>query len=58
MRSCAAASSDPAYVRAVETGAPRSLAESQGFCWDASSNTQQGTKTLLQQAVRLRLVCA
>jgi acetoin utilization deacetylase AcuC-like enzyme len=26
---------DPAYVRAVETGAPRSLAESQGFCWDA-----------------------
>ncbi len=26
---------DPAYVRAVETGVPRSLAESQGFCWDA-----------------------
>ena len=70
---------DPAYIRAVETGAPRSLAESQGFCWDAGlwsmvrasntsapcdgrlgcilfytpiqvgpSNTQQGTKTLLQ----------
>jgi acetoin utilization deacetylase AcuC-like enzyme len=26
---------DPAYVRAVETGVPRSLAESQGFRWDA-----------------------
>jgi len=26
---------DPAYVHAVETGAPRSLAESQGFRWDA-----------------------
>lgn len=25
---------DPAYVRAVETGEPRSLAESQGFPWD------------------------
>ncbi len=25
---------DPAYVRAVETGAPESLAESQGFPWD------------------------
>lgn len=26
---------DPHYVRAVETGTPRSLAESQGFDWDA-----------------------
>jgi acetoin utilization deacetylase AcuC-like enzyme len=26
---------DPAYVRAVETGTPRPLAESQGFDWDA-----------------------
>ena len=26
---------DPAYVRAVETGVPRRLAESQGFRWDA-----------------------
>jgi len=26
---------DPGYVRAVETGHPRSLAESQGFNWDA-----------------------
>jgi acetoin utilization deacetylase AcuC-like enzyme len=26
---------EPAYVRAVETGIPRSLAESQGFPWDA-----------------------
>ena len=26
---------DPEYVRAVETGKPRSLAESQGFSWDA-----------------------
>ncbi len=25
---------NPAYVRAVETGEPRSLAESQGFPWD------------------------
>ncbi|HET9328798.1 MAG TPA: hypothetical protein VFQ05_18690 [Candidatus Eisenbacteria bacterium] len=25
---------DPAYVRAVETGAPRALAQSQGFVWD------------------------
>ena len=25
---------DPAYVQAVETGSPRSLAESQGFHWD------------------------
>jgi acetoin utilization deacetylase AcuC-like enzyme len=25
---------DPAYVRAVETGEPRNLAESQGFTWD------------------------
>ncbi|MDP9178779.1 MAG: hypothetical protein M3O61_13935, partial [Gemmatimonadota bacterium] len=25
---------DPAYVQAVETGEPRSLAESQGFPWD------------------------
>ena len=25
---------DPAYVRAVQTGEPRSLAESQGFSWD------------------------
>ena len=25
---------DPAYVNAVRTGEPRSLAESQGFCWD------------------------
>ncbi|PYP76581.1 MAG: hypothetical protein DMD35_18270, partial [Gemmatimonadetes bacterium] len=25
---------DPAYVRAVQTGAPRALAESQGFAWD------------------------
>jgi acetoin utilization deacetylase AcuC-like enzyme len=25
---------DPAYVRAIETGEPRSLAESQGFTWD------------------------
>lgn len=25
---------DPAYVRAIETGEPRSLAESQGFPWD------------------------
>jgi acetoin utilization deacetylase AcuC-like enzyme len=25
---------DPAYVRAVETGLPRDLAESQGFAWD------------------------
>ncbi len=25
---------DPAYVRAVRTGEPRSLAESQGFSWD------------------------
>jgi acetoin utilization deacetylase AcuC-like enzyme len=26
---------DPQYVRAVETGTPRTLAESQGFYWDA-----------------------
>ena len=26
---------DPSYVRAVETGTPRGLAESQGFRWDA-----------------------
>jgi acetoin utilization deacetylase AcuC-like enzyme len=26
---------DPAYVTAVRTGAPRALAESQGFAWDA-----------------------
>ena len=26
---------DPAYVKAIETGEPRSLAESQGFAWDA-----------------------
>src|SRR4030095_4152195 len=26
---------DPAYVDAVQTGLPRSLAESQGFSWDA-----------------------
>ena len=26
---------DPEYVQAVETGEPRSLAESQGFSWDA-----------------------
>ena len=26
---------DPEYVQAVETGQPRSLAESQGFGWDA-----------------------
>ena len=26
---------DGAYIRAVETGAPRNLAESQGFSWDA-----------------------
>jgi acetoin utilization deacetylase AcuC-like enzyme len=26
---------DPDYVRAVETGCPRDLAESQGFAWDA-----------------------
>lgn len=26
---------DPEYVQAVETGEPRHLAESQGFCWDA-----------------------
>jgi acetoin utilization deacetylase AcuC-like enzyme len=26
---------DPEYVRAVETGEPRGLAESQGFAWDA-----------------------
>jgi acetoin utilization deacetylase AcuC-like enzyme len=25
---------DPAYIRAIETGEPRSLAESQGFTWD------------------------
>ncbi|MEP6905981.1 MAG: hypothetical protein ABI875_07830, partial [Gemmatimonadales bacterium] len=25
---------DPVYVRAIETGQPRSLAESQGFAWD------------------------
>ena len=25
---------DPEYVRAVETGSPRDLAESQGFAWD------------------------
>jgi acetoin utilization deacetylase AcuC-like enzyme len=30
-----AAVHDPKYVRAVETGQPRSLAESQGFDWDA-----------------------
>jgi acetoin utilization deacetylase AcuC-like enzyme len=30
-----AAVHDPGYVRAVETGAPRGLAESQGFEWDA-----------------------
>ncbi len=29
-----AAVHDPAYVRAVETGLPRGLAESQGFVWD------------------------
>lgn len=29
-----AAVHDPDYVRAVETGAPRELAESQGFSWD------------------------
>ena len=27
---------DEAYVRAVETGAPRALAESQGFTWDSA----------------------
>ena len=26
---------DPAYVRAVQTGVPLSLAQSQGFAWDA-----------------------
>ena len=26
---------DPEYVRAVQTGAPRTLAESEGFTWDA-----------------------
>lgn len=31
-----AAVHDPQYVRAVETGKPRSLAESQGFVWDAA----------------------
>jgi acetoin utilization deacetylase AcuC-like enzyme len=30
-----AAVHDPAYVRAVQTGSPRELAESQGFRWDA-----------------------
>ncbi|MEJ7757950.1 MAG: hypothetical protein WKF55_00025 [Gemmatimonadaceae bacterium] len=30
-----AAVHDPAYVTAVQTGEPRSLAESQGFAWDA-----------------------
>ena len=30
-----AAVHDPGYVRAVETGVPRELAESQGFRWDA-----------------------
>ena len=33
-RSCVAAVHDPGYVRAVQTGEPRSLAESQGFDWD------------------------
>jgi acetoin utilization deacetylase AcuC-like enzyme len=27
---------DPSYIRAVETGMPRELAESQGFTWDAN----------------------
>jgi acetoin utilization deacetylase AcuC-like enzyme len=30
-----AAVHDPAYVRAVQSGVPRGLAESQGFAWDA-----------------------
>jgi acetoin utilization deacetylase AcuC-like enzyme len=30
-----AAVHDPGYVRAVETGVPRELAQSQGFSWDA-----------------------
>src|SRR5262249_61780036 len=30
-----AAVHDPGYVRAVETGLPRDLAESQGFVWDS-----------------------
>lgn len=34
-RECVAAVHDPEYVRAVETGNPRRLAESQGFQWDA-----------------------
>jgi acetoin utilization deacetylase AcuC-like enzyme len=34
-RELVAAVHDPEYVRAVETGNPRSLAESQGFSWDA-----------------------
>jgi acetoin utilization deacetylase AcuC-like enzyme len=34
-RDCVAEVHDPEYVRAVETGQPRSLAESQGFSWEA-----------------------
>lgn len=34
-RATVAAVHDPAFVRAVETGQPRRLAESQGFFWDA-----------------------
>ncbi len=34
-RECIAAVHDPDYVRAIETGSPRGLAESQGFLWDA-----------------------
>ena len=33
-RECVAEVHDPDYVHAVETGFPRSLAESQGFAWD------------------------
>ena len=36
---------DPAYVRAVETGEPRSLAESQGFPWDPGIWTMVAAST-------------
>jgi acetoin utilization deacetylase AcuC-like enzyme len=36
---------DPAYVRAVETGEPRSLAESQGFPWDPGIWTSVAAST-------------
>lgn len=38
---------DVDYIRAIETGAPRDLAESQGFSWDAGLRYESSDRVLL-----------